>query len=83
MITLVFFASVREQLGIDRLDVEICSEQSVDEMLRALILEKGALWGDVLGQKHILVAVNHEMTAKDTIIKDGDEIAFFPPVTGG
>jgi len=39
--------------------------------------------GDDMNGANVLAAVNHEYAAPDTPVKDGDEVAFFPPVTGG
>jgi molybdopterin synthase sulfur carrier subunit len=52
-------------------------------MLRNLLQEKGDIWNEYLAYGKALVAVNQEMTGDDTALNDTDEIAFFPPVTGG
>ena len=84
MLSLVFFASVREQLGVGQVDREWDeSLANVEQLLASLVEEKGEAWGNVLMRPNLLVAVNQEMASSDTAIKDGDEIAFFPPVTGG
>lgn len=75
-ITVKFFASLREQLGRgdDRVDTTspITAEQ---------------VWTQVTDGKPIppntLIAVNMEYVKSDHPITDGDEVAFFPPVTGG
>jgi molybdopterin synthase sulfur carrier subunit len=52
-------------------------------MLRNLLREKGDIWNEYLAYGKALVAVNQVMTGDDTALNDTDEIAFFPPVTGG
>lgn len=84
MLSLVFFASVREQLGVGQVDREWdASLSTVAQLLVSLIKEKDEAWEQVLMRPNLLVAINQEMASLDAVIKDGDEIAFFPPVTGG
>jgi molybdopterin synthase sulfur carrier subunit len=52
-------------------------------MLRAHLTERGDKWQLALESGKLLVAVNQTICHLDTEIKDGDEVAFFPPVTGG
>ncbi|WP_201348425.1 molybdopterin converting factor subunit 1 [Neptunomonas japonica] len=84
MLSLVFFASVREQLGVGQVDLEWDANLStVAHLLAALVKEEGDAWERVLMRPNLLVAINQEMASLEASIKDGDEIAFFPPVTGG
>lgn len=69
-----FFASLREQLG--RSDTEIAAVNTVAEAWQQ------ATDGEPLPER-ILVAVNLDYATLDSAVKDGDEVAFFPPVTGG
>lgn len=83
MLTLVYFASIREQLGVDSEQFELPDDVTqVDQLLR-LLLARGDAWQRTLSAANLLVAVNQEMSALDAAIADGDEVAFFPPVTGG
>lgn len=83
MINVLFFAQVRELLGESGLQVEATDELSSAEMLRATLAAKDEKWGRVLASDKLLVAVNQTISSWDTPIQDGDEVAFFPPVTGG
>ncbi|MDX1573411.1 MAG: MoaD/ThiS family protein [Methylophaga sp.] len=69
-----FFASLREQLG--RSESEIAAVGTVAEAWQQ------ATEGEPLPER-ILVAVNLDYATLDSAVKDGDEVAFFPPVTGG
>ena len=83
MIQLRYFASLRERLGIDAEDIEPTSGATVAE-LRAYLRTRGEPWDQALAEEQrILAAVNQEMARPDSAIADGDEVAFFPPVTGG
>ncbi|WP_299795663.1 molybdopterin synthase sulfur carrier subunit [uncultured Shewanella sp.] len=83
MINVLFFAQVRELLGESALQVEATDELSSAETLRASLAAKDEKWGRVLASDKLLVAVNQTISSWDTPIQDGDEVAFFPPVTGG
>ena len=77
-ITVKYFASLRESLGRreDRLETE-GAPLTVAEVWKKVSGTAGTLPPDVL------TAVNMEYVKPDAVVKDGDEIAFFPPVTGG
>jgi molybdopterin synthase sulfur carrier subunit len=81
---LVYFARVREQLGLDVEELQCPAELCrVDQLFDYLVAERGERWQAVLQAPNLLVAVNQEMVSLSASIADGDEIAFFPPVTGG
>ncbi|MBB5212383.1 molybdopterin synthase sulfur carrier subunit [Microbulbifer hydrolyticus] len=82
MIKVLFFASLREQLGCDGLEVPADQFASVSE-LRSQLEGKGDSWRTALSHAQLQVAVNQELASMDAAVHDGDEIAFFPPVTGG
>ena len=83
-IKVVYLASLREQLGKSGEDLEIAPATSTVAGLRALLMARGGAWQAALAQGRALrVAVNQEMAQPMTPVKPGDEIAFFPPVTGG
>lgn len=81
MITVLFFAQVRELIGEDKLQVPF--EYSTAEDLRAFLSSRGEKWALALDNDKLLVAVNQTICALDSQLNDGDEVAFFPPVTGG
>lgn len=80
-IKVVFFAQVREQLGLDA--IEIAQEYQTVACLRQALIERGEPWANALGQPHLLTAVNHSIVGLHSPLTAGDEVAFFPPVTGG
>ena len=81
---LKFFASIREQLGCDGDVLEAPAGVVTVAALRQLLLGRGDIWQQALSGNRVLrVAVNQDMAGPDTPLRDGDEVAFFPPVTGG
>ncbi len=84
MIKVLFFARLREQLDTEMLESEAGSELPDIAAIIRLLKQRGAVWAEVFdGDQMVLMAVNQEVADADTAIKDGDEVAFFPPVTGG
>ncbi|HIF9341773.1 TPA: molybdopterin synthase sulfur carrier subunit [Photobacterium damselae] len=81
MITVLFFAQVKELVGQSQINVE-ASVNTAEELRQQLTL-RGDKWQLALESGKLLVAVNQTICPLDTEIKDGDEVAFFPPVTGG
>lgn len=81
MIKVVFFASLRERLDVSNVALEFEQQKSVNDVIDSL--KVGDKRYELLFEKDVLSAVNHTLCSKDETIKDGDEIAFFPPVTGG
>ena len=83
-LNLVFFARLREDLGTGAEQLTLPPGVSTVAGLRAYLAERGGSWAAALAQgKAIRVAVNQEMAQPTTPVKSGDEVAFFPPVTGG
>jgi molybdopterin synthase sulfur carrier subunit len=83
-VKVLFFASLREQLGTPLEVVEIPDSASTVAGLRLHLMQRGGAWRDVLADmKVVRVAVNHDMAAANAPLNQGDEVAFFPPVTGG
>lgn len=82
MIEVLFFARLREALGLSRLTLEIAEPITVAR-LKALLAARGAPWQQALGQCQALVAINREMADDAALVRPGDEVALFPPATGG
>jgi len=81
-VKLRFFASLREQLGEGEVLAlpEGCTVAAVREVLRA----RGAVHAEALAaSRTVRAALNQKMCAESALLADGDELAFFPPVTGG
>jgi sulfur-carrier protein len=83
MVKLIFFASIREDLGVSAAEEAVDGATTVAELVQVLGLRYGSLWTEVLSRENILIAVNQAMAGLQHPIVPGDEVAFFPPVTGG
>lgn len=71
-----FFASLRERLALDDLDIALPDDASVAGVWRCATANAEL-------PPNLLIAVNQDYAALDAPVRDGDEVAFFPPVTGG
>jgi molybdopterin synthase sulfur carrier subunit len=84
VIKVLFFARIREELDCPGLEVAWSdSVNDLDALQEQLFLERGERWREILTQHNIIRAVNQSVVEDGSPLKDGDEIAFFPPVTGG
>jgi molybdopterin synthase sulfur carrier subunit len=84
MITVLYFARLRETLGTSSEQVTLPAGVQDLEGLRATLVARGGAWEQELApSKPVRAAVNQTMAMGDTAVADGDEVAFFPPVTGG
>ncbi len=79
-VRVLYFARVREDLGLDSEDVEITDGSTVQDLLDALVLRHQMV--RVL-LPALRTGVNDRYAARDTILHDGDEIALLSPVSGG
>ena len=81
MINVLFFAQTRELVGVDELQLDILFETV--EALRAHLANQEGKWDLALDPERLLAAVNQSIVPLTHPICQGDEVAFFPPVTGG
>jgi molybdopterin synthase sulfur carrier subunit len=82
VITVLFFAQLREQLQCEKLSLELPADSSVT-CLREELIELHPAWSEYLSSDKLLFSVNQTLVKASHIIQAGDEVAFFPPVTGG
>jgi molybdopterin synthase sulfur carrier subunit len=84
-ITILYFARFREKLGRDQESLELPADrdstvQSVLDTLSA----RGGIWQEIFAcEQGVLAAINQEMATRESKVLDEDELALFPPVTGG
>lgn len=80
MIKILFFAGLREKLGIEKLQWPTVA--NIETLLNELKAQD-ALWQEALARSDLLCARNQELCGLNEPLNSGDEVAFFPPVTGG
>ena len=83
-VKVLFFASLREQLGTAAEEIELPAGVATVAGLRSHLARRGGAWEGALAEKrNVRAAVNQDMAKPGASIRAGDEVAFFPPVTGG
>ena len=75
-----YFARYRETLGLE--GEPVSGEFATIEQLRQELVQRGGVWA-LLAEQNLMCARNQELCALDEPLADGDEVAFFPTVTGG
>ncbi|MDH0301620.1 MULTISPECIES: MoaD/ThiS family protein [unclassified Pseudomonas] len=83
MIRVNYFARYRELLDCDGESLPWTPALASLRDLRGLLVSRGGPWAQALGQANLMCARNQELCTLDEPLSDGDDIAFFPPVTGG
>ncbi len=82
--TLLYFAWVREQIGRDSEEIALPADVQTVAALLDWLRSRGDGYAQALEDLSVIrIAVNQEFAAPDHAVADGDEIALFPPVTGG
>ncbi len=83
MVKVLYFARLRESLGLSAEDMELAQGITVANLM-AQLAARGDAWSEEFdGCRRVRAAVNQTLVPNSTEIKAGDEVAFFPPVTGG
>lgn len=83
MLNLLYFARLRETFGINHERLPLPAPATVTGLLEAL-RARGGMWAEELAPgRAFRVAVNQRVATGDVTLADGDEVAIFPPVTGG
>lgn len=84
MLNIHYFASIREQLGVEGQQLELPSGvNSVADLIDWLALSDSKFEQMIKASSSILIAVNQTVVEKSYILSLDDEVAFFPPMTGG
>ena len=83
-VKLFYFARVREAIGVDREELDLESDIKTVSDLIEVLKSRGSHWQDMFSMSTTFrMAVNQEMVEATHKINANDEVAFFPPITGG
>lgn len=83
-IKVLYFARIKEAVNYSTEEITLPSSVSTVTALKNHLAQRGEIWANLFsGRQVIRAAINHELVSDLNDIKEGDEVAFFPPVTGG
>jgi molybdopterin synthase sulfur carrier subunit len=79
----LYFASFRERLHTESEMLRMSGISDMASVMR-LLRQREGVWRELFAEDQVvMMAVNQELAGTNTPVNEGDEIAFFPPVTGG
>ena len=82
-VKVLYFASLREAVGRSSEEFDVPIDVATVGALRAHLAGRGEGWQALAAGRSVRAALNQRMDGADAAIAAGDEVAFFPPVTGG
>ena len=82
-VNVLFFASLKEDLGVSEIELDVSMLAGRSDLLDALTNELGTECVAPLLAENISIAINRNNEKGDFSLEAGDEIAFLPPITGG
>jgi len=83
-VSLVYLARLREAFGASSEHVVAPPDVNTVGALRTWLAGRGGAWAAELAPgRAVRIAVNHDLASSETPVRPGDEVALFPPVTGG
>ncbi len=82
-VSVLFFASLEEALGLHGLDLKIHASGRREDLMTALAEELGSVCIEPLLADNVSLAVNQTLAQGCITLREGDEVAFLPPITGG
>jgi len=83
-IKVLYFARIKEAVNYSTEEITLPNDIVTIMALKSYLAQRGEVWANLFNGKQLIrAAINHELVADVAELKAGDEVAFFPPVTGG
>lgn len=83
-IKVLYFARIKEAVNYSTEDIDLPADISTVTALKNYLALRGGIWANLFNGKQVVrAAINHTLVDDLAKINTGDEVAFFPPVTGG
>jgi sulfur-carrier protein len=83
-ITVLYFARIKEAVNYSSEELDLPADVTTITSLKNWLALRGDTWANLFNGKQVVrAAINHELVDNLAVIKANDEVAFFPPVTGG
>jgi molybdopterin synthase sulfur carrier subunit len=83
-IKVLYFARIKEAVNYSTEEIDLPADVSTVTALKNYLSKRGENWADLFSGKQVIrAAINHQLVDNLAKIQAGDEVAFFPPVTGG
>jgi molybdopterin synthase sulfur carrier subunit len=82
-VKVLFFASLRETMACSEMVLTSDQPETVKALMAQIFLPDGQSLASYAETESLLLAVNQQMVDGDAPLNANDEVAFFPPVTGG
>jgi molybdopterin synthase sulfur carrier subunit len=83
-IKILYFARIKEAVNYSTEEITLPNDVSTITALKNYLAQRGETWANLFSGKQVVrAAINHELVPDLAKIQAGDEVAFFPPVTGG
>lgn len=83
MLKICYFASVRERLGKSEEHMVLPDQVATVGQLSAVLASRGEPWNILADERSVLIAVNQQISSREQQLQGSEEVAFFPPMTGG
>jgi molybdopterin synthase sulfur carrier subunit len=84
MVKILYFARIKESLNYSTEELALPSDVTTIAHLKEFLAGRGDAWSNLFsGKQPVRAAINHALVENSAVIHDGDEVGFFPPVTGG
>jgi molybdopterin synthase sulfur carrier subunit len=83
-IKVLYFARIKEAVNYSTEDIDLPADVKTVTALKNYLAKRGEIWANLFSGKQVVrAAINHALVDDLAAIQAGDEVAFFPPVTGG